>query len=182
MQRNVLLFPRPMHWFYPHQLFMCNHHLSRRCMPLSKLRHSSSGNSNGETHLFNRFLHVVAQALVAVNDELNPFVQHLIPMAVYDPIRHAIAALSASHLAKVYPDFPLLPPRFHQSLPVTMLVYAGQLALYTWFPIAREVIKLSTVDKPLDMFLLAASLHSALKGRKLQGTSILRSLWWIGFC
>lgn len=63
---------------------------------------------NGERHLFNHFLHVVSRALVVVDDDLNPFLQHLIPMAfVHDSIRHAIAALSASHLAKVYPVFQL---------------------------------------------------------------------------
>lgn len=62
----------------------------------------------GERHLFNHFLHVVSRALVVVNDDDNPFLRIFVPMAVvHDSVRHAINALSASHLAKAYPDFQL---------------------------------------------------------------------------
>lgn len=64
------------------------------------------GLSNGERHLLDHFLHVVARVLVVVDDGVNPFLHHLVPMAVsHQPVRHALTALSASHLANVYPDF-----------------------------------------------------------------------------
>ncbi|KAL3479794.1 fungal-specific transcription factor domain-containing protein [Aspergillus californicus] len=63
---------------------------------------------NGERHIYNHFLHVFSRALVVVKDDENPFLRFLVPMAfTHASIRHAIIALSASHLAKAYPEFQL---------------------------------------------------------------------------
>ncbi|KAK5056835.1 hypothetical protein LTR84_012367 [Exophiala bonariae] len=60
----------------------------------------------GEKHLLNHYLQVVSRALVVVPDDVNPFLRVLIPMAFESTtVRHALIALSACHLYKVYPDF-----------------------------------------------------------------------------
>lgn len=62
--------------------------------------------TTGERHLLNHFLQSVARSLVMVNDQDNPFLSDIVPMALESPlVRHALAALSACHLAKTYPDF-----------------------------------------------------------------------------
>lgn len=60
----------------------------------------------GEKHLLNHYLQVVSRSLVVVPDDVNPFLRVLIPMAFESiTVRHALIALSACHLYKVYPDF-----------------------------------------------------------------------------
>lgn len=62
--------------------------------------------TTGERHLLNHFLQSVARALVMVRDEDNPFLRIITPMIFESSlVRQAIAALSACHLAKIYPDF-----------------------------------------------------------------------------
>ena len=60
----------------------------------------------GERHLLNHFLQFVARSMVMVGDEDNPFLSVIVPMVFEnDAVRNALAALSATHLSKVYPDF-----------------------------------------------------------------------------
>lgn len=62
--------------------------------------------SVGEKHLLNHFQQVVSRALVVVDDDENPFLVDIVPMALaYHPVRHSLVALSACHLSKVYSDF-----------------------------------------------------------------------------
>lgn len=62
--------------------------------------------SFGERHLLNHFSQSIARQLVVVEDEDNPFILVLVPMAVENTIvRHSLLALSACHLAKIYPAF-----------------------------------------------------------------------------
>jgi len=62
--------------------------------------------TTGERHLLNHFLQSVARSLVMVRDEENLFLSEIVPMALESPsVRHALAALSACHLARIYPDF-----------------------------------------------------------------------------
>ncbi|KAH7323462.1 fungal-specific transcription factor domain-containing protein [Rhexocercosporidium sp. MPI-PUGE-AT-0058] len=62
--------------------------------------------SVGEKHLLNHYQQVVSRALVVVDDEHNPFLLALVPMALeHDPVRHSVVALSACHISKVYPSF-----------------------------------------------------------------------------
>jgi transcriptional activator protein UGA3 len=63
--------------------------------------------SIGERHLLNHFLQSVSRALVvAVKDEDNSFLRVVVPMALEsDMVRHALVALSACHLSRVYPAF-----------------------------------------------------------------------------
>lgn len=62
--------------------------------------------SIGENHLLNHFQQVVCRALVVVDDDENPFLLDIVPMALmYHSVRHSLVALSACHLSKVYPDF-----------------------------------------------------------------------------
>jgi len=60
----------------------------------------------GDRHLLNHFQQVVSRALVVVDDDENPFLLNIVPMIfTYAPVRHALMALSACQLSKVYPDF-----------------------------------------------------------------------------
>ncbi|KAH8660093.1 fungal-specific transcription factor domain-containing protein [Xylariales sp. PMI_506] len=60
----------------------------------------------GEKHLLNHFLQSVARSLVLVEDDENPFICITVPMALENTtIRHALAALSACHLSRIYPEF-----------------------------------------------------------------------------
>jgi transcriptional activator protein UGA3 len=60
----------------------------------------------GERHLLNHFLQSVSRALVLVEDEDNPFLRVIVPMALENSmVRHALVALSACHLSRVYPTF-----------------------------------------------------------------------------
>lgn len=63
--------------------------------------------SIGERHLLNHFLQSVSRALVlADEDEHNPFLRVVVPMALEsEMVRHALVALSACHLSRVYPAF-----------------------------------------------------------------------------
>jgi hypothetical protein len=60
----------------------------------------------GEVHLLNHFLHSVARSLTLVRDEENPLICAVVPLAFANTaVRHALAALSACHLARTYPNF-----------------------------------------------------------------------------
>lgn len=62
--------------------------------------------TTGEKHLLNHYLQVVSRLLVVVPDNDNPYLQELIPMAFESTtVRHALVALAACHLQRVYPDF-----------------------------------------------------------------------------
>jgi hypothetical protein len=68
--------------------------------------HSLEGWTVGERHLLNHFLQSVSRSLVVVKDDENPFIGIIVPMALEnDAVRHALTALSACHLARIYPDF-----------------------------------------------------------------------------
>ncbi|KAL4782214.1 fungal-specific transcription factor domain-containing protein [Aspergillus varians] len=59
-----------------------------------------------EHHLLLHFIQHVARALVVVNDRENPFLNEILPMALeVKAVRHAMFALAACHLCKVYPKF-----------------------------------------------------------------------------
>lgn len=61
-----------------------------------------------EQHLLNHFVQHVARALVvARDDDSNPILRALVPRAVRGHLcmRHALLALAASHLYKLYPNF-----------------------------------------------------------------------------
>ncbi|KAH8884205.1 hypothetical protein GQ53DRAFT_405944 [Thozetella sp. PMI_491] len=59
-----------------------------------------------EQHLVNHFLQHLSRALVVVYDDHNPFLLELVPLAMQSLcVRHALLALSASHVCKLYPDF-----------------------------------------------------------------------------
>lgn len=67
---------------------------------------SLEGWTIGERYLLNHFLQSVSRALVVVKDDENPFISIIVPMALEnDAVRHALTALSACHLARIYPDF-----------------------------------------------------------------------------
>jgi transcriptional activator protein UGA3 len=67
---------------------------------------SLQGWTIGERHLLNHFLQYVARSLVLVEDDENPFIASIVPMALdNDTVRHALLALSACHLSRIYPDF-----------------------------------------------------------------------------
>lgn len=54
------------------------------------------GWSIGEKYLLTHFLQVVSRALVVVDDDANPFLLHVVPLALtYEPVRHATVALVA---------------------------------------------------------------------------------------
>jgi hypothetical protein len=60
----------------------------------------------GERHLLNHFLQAVARSMAMVEDRQNPFIRLIVPLAFESAaVRNALAALSATHLSKVYPDF-----------------------------------------------------------------------------
>ena len=60
----------------------------------------------GERHLLNHFLQSVARSMSMVEDKHNPFIRLIVPMAFESTgVRNALAALSATHLSKIYPDF-----------------------------------------------------------------------------
>lgn len=62
--------------------------------------------SVGERHLLNHFLQSVSRILVVVEDSVNPFLRVIVPMALGNAaVRHALVALSGSHLSRVFPDF-----------------------------------------------------------------------------
>ncbi|KAK2033493.1 hypothetical protein LX32DRAFT_73146 [Colletotrichum zoysiae] len=62
--------------------------------------------SFGQRHLLNHFMQSVSRALVVVPDEENPFLRYVVPMVTENAmVRHALLALSACHLARVYPVF-----------------------------------------------------------------------------
>ncbi|PYI07544.1 hypothetical protein BO78DRAFT_417663 [Aspergillus sclerotiicarbonarius CBS 121057] len=59
-----------------------------------------------EHHLFLHFLHHVARALAVVSDHENPFLREIPQMALeVKAVRHAMLALTACHLCKIYPKF-----------------------------------------------------------------------------
>jgi transcriptional activator protein UGA3 len=60
-----------------------------------------------EQHLLNHFLQFVARALVVVSlDGANPFIMEVVPLAFENgAVQHAMLALSARHLCRVYPKF-----------------------------------------------------------------------------
>lgn len=60
----------------------------------------------GERHLLNHFLQSVSRALVVVEDHMNPFLSVIVPMALENfSVRHALVALTACHLSRVYPAY-----------------------------------------------------------------------------
>ncbi|KAH7325562.1 fungal-specific transcription factor domain-containing protein [Stachybotrys elegans] len=60
----------------------------------------------GERHLLNHFIQSVARSMSMVEDRYNPFIRLIAPKIFESKaIRNAVAALSATHLSKVYPDF-----------------------------------------------------------------------------
>lgn len=62
--------------------------------------------SIGERHLLNHFLQSVSRILVLVEDEDNPFLRIIVPMALESTmVRHSLVALSACHLSRVYPSY-----------------------------------------------------------------------------
>ncbi|KAH7304452.1 fungal-specific transcription factor domain-containing protein [Stachybotrys elegans] len=62
--------------------------------------------SFGQRHLLNHFMQSVSRALVVVPDEENPFLRYVVPMVIENTmVRHALLALSACHLARIYPVF-----------------------------------------------------------------------------
>ncbi|CAI7629768.1 unnamed protein product [Penicillium glandicola] len=59
-----------------------------------------------EQHLLLHYIQHVSRALVVVNDDENPFLNDFVPVAIeVKSVRHAMLALSACHLCKVYPKF-----------------------------------------------------------------------------
>lgn len=59
-----------------------------------------------ERHLLNHFLQVVSRGLVVVNDDVNPFLVEILPMAIENlSVRHALLALSARQICRVYTVF-----------------------------------------------------------------------------
>ena len=59
-----------------------------------------------ERHLLNHFLQSVSRALAISDDNVNPFLRVVVPMALKnDMVKHALAALSACHLSRIYPVF-----------------------------------------------------------------------------
>lgn len=59
-----------------------------------------------ERHLLNHFVQFVSRPLVVVYDDSNPFLTEILPMAFESlPVRHALLALAARHLCRVYPVF-----------------------------------------------------------------------------
>ncbi|KAJ5825292.1 hypothetical protein N7474_002430 [Penicillium riverlandense] len=59
-----------------------------------------------EQHLLLHYVQHVSRALVVVNDDENPFLRDVLPLAMeVKSVRHALLALSACHLCKAYPRF-----------------------------------------------------------------------------
>ncbi|KAL2828777.1 fungal-specific transcription factor domain-containing protein [Aspergillus cavernicola] len=60
-----------------------------------------------EHHLLHHYTQYVSRALVVINcDDENPFLSEILPVAMdMKSVRHAMFALSACHLCKVYPKF-----------------------------------------------------------------------------
>ena len=59
-----------------------------------------------ERHLLNHFLQSVSRALVVVDDNDNPFLSVIVPLALENTtVKHALLALSACHLSQVYPEW-----------------------------------------------------------------------------
>ncbi|KKK14660.1 hypothetical protein P175DRAFT_0341800 [Aspergillus ochraceoroseus IBT 24754] len=59
-----------------------------------------------EQHLLLHYVQHVSRALAVVNDDENPFLHEILPMAMeVKSVRHAMLALTACHLCKVYPKF-----------------------------------------------------------------------------
>lgn len=62
--------------------------------------------SIGERYLLNHYLQSVSRSLVEVDDSENPWLCVVTPKALENPtVSHALLALSAAHLGKVYPAF-----------------------------------------------------------------------------
>lgn len=60
----------------------------------------------GERYLLNHFLQSVARSMSMTEDRNNPFIRLIVPLVFESKgVRNALAALSATHLSKVYPDF-----------------------------------------------------------------------------
>jgi transcriptional activator protein UGA3 len=60
----------------------------------------------GERHLLNHFIQSVARSMSTAEDRYNPFICLIAPKVFESKaIRNAVAALSATHLSRVYPDF-----------------------------------------------------------------------------
>jgi transcriptional activator protein UGA3 len=60
----------------------------------------------GERHLLNHFLQSVSRALVLVQDDNNPFLRAVVPIALDNTmVKHSLLALSACHISSVYPVF-----------------------------------------------------------------------------
>lgn len=74
-----------------------------------------------EQYLLNHFLEVVSRSFVVVFDDENPFLQEILPKASnVRSVRHALLALTACHLCKLYPNFEGSVVR-HQSLALFLL-------------------------------------------------------------
>ncbi|OKL63256.1 hypothetical protein UA08_01590 [Talaromyces atroroseus] len=59
-----------------------------------------------ERHLLIHYAQYVSRAFVVVNDDENPFLNEVLQLAKESkPVRHAMLALTACHLCKVYPMF-----------------------------------------------------------------------------
>ena len=59
-----------------------------------------------EQYLLSHFLEVVSRSFVVVFDDENPFLHEILPKASYvKSVRHALLALTACHLCKLYPNF-----------------------------------------------------------------------------
>lgn len=59
-----------------------------------------------ERHLLNHFLQSVSRALVVADDNDNPFLTVIVPLALENTtVRNALLALSACHLSQVYPEW-----------------------------------------------------------------------------
>jgi transcriptional activator protein UGA3 len=74
-----------------------------------------------EQYLLSHFLEVVSRSFVVVFDDENPFLHEILPKASnVRSVRHALLALTACHLCKLYPNFEDSVVR-HQSLALFFL-------------------------------------------------------------
>ena len=59
-----------------------------------------------ERYLLDHFLQSVSRALVIAEDTINPFLRVVVPMGLENTmVKHALFALSACHLSRIYPVF-----------------------------------------------------------------------------
>jgi hypothetical protein len=109
---------------------------------------AQDGWTTGERYLMNHFLQAVARSMSMTEDRNNPFICLIVPMASESTaVRNAIAALSATHLSKLYPAFEknhlmhrnraledlkwrlVSPPSAVASLTATLLLCLGEVSL-----------------------------------------------------